>query len=294
MKKLNLIIYLLPFFTFSQEYLISKYEKLDFENKYNEYSKMFELENKDAFILKIDLHKYIIINENEGFLINIIESEEIIINKQKLTLDELKYSNKMLDSLKEVNPFKFNVTKKEDGDEMIILDCNEIQLELYKGNYKMTFNSYCPQDYIKEKFPYFKERLLLLNSHNYFHTLFHDEELEKLENADTLYLDFNTKDVLLKKLKFKKTSSKNINEFKFKFSDKSELIFKSIINDKSKYEINKSNFKKNDKIAIIDINTINKYRYGIIKKILYEKKNIYLILNKCFFSRKNKLKRIFL
>jgi hypothetical protein len=169
MKKILLIIYLLPIFGLSQNYLISKYEKLDFDNKFDEYYKMFEIESKDNLILKIDLHKYVVVNENEGFKISVIESENLIINKQKLTSGELKYSNKMLDSLKKINPFKFNVAKKEDGTEMIVSDCNEIQIEAYKGNCKMIFNSYCPQDYIKEKFPYFEERLLLLNTYNYFH-----------------------------------------------------------------------------------------------------------------------------
>jgi hypothetical protein len=294
MKKILLIIYLLPIFGLSQNYLISKYEKLDFDNKFDEYYKMFEIESKDNLILKIDLHKYVVVNENEGFKISVIESENLIINKQKLTSGELKYSNKMLDSLKKINPFKFNVAKKEDGTEMIVSDCNEIQIEAYKGNCKMIFNSYCPQDYIKEKFPYFEERLLLLNTYNYFHSLFYDKDLEKIKNADTIYLDFNLRNVVLDKLQFEKTSSKNLNHFKFKFSDKSKLIFNSLIKDESDFEVDKKDFNQKENIVTISINTINKYRHDIIRRVLSDKKYVYLIRNKSVFSRKIKFKRIFL
>ncbi len=267
---------------FAQNYVISEFEECGSSLRYPKLFEHFQNQDKDITILRLNSRHYLTFKDNLIYKYNVAESENLILEKEKLSKDETYYYKKLLDTLRTINPSLLNITENEKGEKIVVEDGETFQIELFKENCKVNYSSYSPNVYIENKYPSFKERKKFVDVFNSMKALFYDIEYENLKRIDTIYLIYEKLNET-RNLKIEKTLANNISIYSFLFSDNKNLILKTLSQER---EVVK---KKaiNNKVKI-DLSTINKYRFSAMFEILSNKKAIYIIDKEENF-KKNKI-----
>ena len=179
MKKI-ILLFFISFSSFAQQSVISKYERSDVDYEGAHYAKLLNIDNKNNLIIKVESEKFIVYEDSAVYRFYIDWDKSI--NKKKLSASETLMCYKHLDSLKTINPYNLNVTRQTktdspSGAEFIdVQDGFSYRLSLFKNDLTVNYETYSPEIYIEEKFPFYKEREKLLNAYNYFASLFKDAE----------------------------------------------------------------------------------------------------------------------
>lgn len=273
----NLLFLIILFFTlasFSQNHIISEYEKYDYEKKGQNYNNVLKLDDKNSLVLKLN-NKFIIYkDESEISTISIGYLSSNIFYTKKIKEHQLINYKNILDTIKNINPSLLNETKNIDG-EMVIEDGINYNLELYKNNYIVNYNTYSPEAYIEYKFPFYKERIRFMKVLEVVNNLFYDDEYEKIRNRDTIYLNISSKDYLtLEKLKIKKHSDKFKDLYIFTSLNNHKISVDKKDKNKKDVKFNKKEFLEKNKKSIIQLDFIDKYGLEIFQD---KKKSIYII-----------------
>ncbi len=174
---LNYMFFLLfSISSFGQSPVISQYEKADIEYKGNHYSEILGVNKNETVIIKIDTNRFIVFSENNG-IYRYQTADNKILTKHKILNKEAIKCFQYLDSLKSINPSNLNITEKkvigQDVAESIkVEDGSFYNIELFKKDITIQYISYSPEIYIEHKFPFYRERLKLLNDYKYYISLF--------------------------------------------------------------------------------------------------------------------------
>jgi hypothetical protein len=266
----------------SQENNISKYESFDYEYTGVDLIKKFQIENKESLLLKYTNEDYLVFDNEEVYKINYIQSENILVYKIKLK-DELKeICFQILNSLKKINPDNLNIIKNEAGTILTVQDGFDYSLDLFKSNAKITYETYAPEAYINNKYPYYEERETVLNAFINLKKVFYNEEIEEIEKLKTIYIVIDDKNDY-NKIKIETKKLQKLTQTNFIFSDFKTLTFFHTNN----VYIRKEDLYKNHQTEIIPFEIINKYRYKKSLGFLSGKKTIYLV-----FIKNNKCKKV--
>lgn len=263
------LLFFLHFFAFGQSVMFSKYEKYDFENKEGKYENMLKTECRNQIMIKLNEHHFLTFSENDAYRYVVDESENVVISKRKLSEKETILLSKSLDTLKGIDPILLNSTMDLNGSEIIIEDGTTFQLEIFKNKSWINFITVAPETYIKNKFGNYKHKLSFVNVFNSLNNFFYDEEIEKIKNADTIYIVFD-KNKRYDNLNIKINSFKNNDEYVIKFSDSKSLILNTYKNNKNKNMLN-------EKSVEINLEFINKHRFNKTLEILTSKKAIFIL-----------------
>ena len=244
------------------------------EKKGEKYNKLLKLDYKNTLVLKQN-NKFIVYkNQSDISKASIGYLSGDIFFIEKINEPQLINYRNILDTINNINPSLLNKTENIHGD-MIIEDGINYNLELFKDNYVVDYNTYSPEDYIKYKFPFYKERIRFMNVLERVNNLFYDDEYEKIKNKDTIYLNISSKDYAkLEKFRIRKISD----------DSKDLYIFTSLnnhtINVTKKYykntiiNFNKRFFFEKNKSSIIELDFLDKYGLNILQD---KKKCIYII-----------------
>lgn len=264
-----------------QNHIISYYEKYDLDNKGQNYSEALKLDDKNSLILK--LNNLFIIYKTNGEILRIsrgyLNDKKLYVNK----IDELQKSlyKNILDTLKSINPSNLQKTKKEEL-EITINDGTEYSIELLKDNYLVDYVTYSPEVYIKEKFPFYKERIKFLKIIEKINNLFYDQEYVNINNRDKLYINTTLNQYEnLKDYNIEKISDNFKNLYIFKSLENKILITDRKYIKSKPLKINSKIFLSENKESIIKWNFIDKYG----PEFLNDK-------NKCIFTINQKSKTI--
>ena len=171
----NYIFLLLSISAFGQNHTISQYEKADVSHKGRNYAERLKIDNNKSVLLKIEENSFLVFNENDGVYRYYLTPDALIL-KNKIADSESVKCLRYLDTLKSINPSVLNVTERKtngiDSVESIhIEDGATYNLELFKNDVTVYYSTYSPEAYIEHRFPFYKERLKLLNAYNYFTSL---------------------------------------------------------------------------------------------------------------------------
>lgn len=204
MKNIFFLFFLVA--SYGQQSTFSKYAKADLDYIGQAYLKSLQIENENAVLLNISEKKFVVFKDSTVYRFYIDWDKSI--NKKKLSASETLLCLNHLEILKSINPYNLNVTKQVKTDSLDAIEYIDAQdgisykLCLFKNNLTVSYETYSPEIYIEEKFPFYKEREKLLNVYKYFDSLF--EEVEAFKNCDVIneilsnkeiakYLPFNSK-----------------------------------------------------------------------------------------------------
>ncbi len=187
MKKIILIFFLLSFYfslgLFAQQSILSKYERADINYEGQQYAKLLNIDNKNQLILKLEQEEFIVYEDSAVYRFYIDWDKSL--NKKKLSASETLMCYKHLDSLKTINPYNLNVTKQMKMDSLDAIEYTDVQdgisykLCLFRNDVTVKYETYSPEIYIEQKFPFYKEREKLLNAYKYFNSLFEEAEITR-------------------------------------------------------------------------------------------------------------------
>lgn len=198
MKILKLIFLLFFVTSYCQESIFSKYAKTDLDYDRRTYLKLLQIENKDALLLKIEKKRFITFEESVAYRFYIDWDKSI--NKKKLSASETLLCFNYLETLKSINPYNLSVTKQVKIDSLNAIEYTDVQdetpyrLNIFKNNLTVGYETYSPQFYIEQKFPFYKEREKLLKAYKYFDSLF--EEAEATKNCGVIHEILNSQKFL--------------------------------------------------------------------------------------------------
>lgn len=184
MKKI-IFLFLFSFSLFAQQPTLSKYERADVNYEGQQYAKLLNIDNKNQLILKIRQQEFIVFKDSTVYRFYIDWDKSI--NKKKLSASETLLCLNHLETLKSINPYNLNVTKQVKTDSLDAIEYIDVQdgisykLCLFKNNVTVSYETYSPEIYIEQKFPFYKEREKLSTVYKYFNSLF--EEVKATKNC---------------------------------------------------------------------------------------------------------------
>jgi hypothetical protein len=282
---------------FSQNHIISEYEKYDYQKKYSNYYSLLN-ENENLFVLKVDDYKFIVFKSDMTiYKINVGYLSGGVVRKQKIEDAKLIQYKAVLDSLNKINASVLNITTRKDGNSIIIQDADTWGLQLFKGNYVVDYSSYAPYECIEFKVDYYQERIKFLNAYKKAHELFDnkdDQEYENIKKSDTLYLKINKTDSLrLKKLKIEKSSHNFTNFYSLKSVTNHTIVVKTKYDNKDISSggiltMNSKKFVSKNKDKIIELDFLDQYGLDLL---LNQNKIIYVIDDNDYKKKKMTLQR---
>lgn len=185
MKILLSYFFLLNFIVVNaQNFVISRYEKGDIKYQGEFFAEKLKVDAKTALIFKLEDYKFIVFDENDNIYGYQLSSKYDI--EYKFQIRKESYDNCMLhmDSLISINPSTLNYIEKKDSEGRVtegvkVEDGLIYKLELFKQGITIGYVSYSPEIYIEQKFPFYRERLKLLNAYKYFRDFFDKNEESK-------------------------------------------------------------------------------------------------------------------
>lgn len=255
---------------FSQSFTISEFEKCDTNNKSQKLVQDIQGQDRNVTILKLNDYNYLSFGD-DVYKYNVVESENLILHKEKLLPKEASYCNRLLDTLRDINPSLLNINKNENGDRIVVEDGVTFQITLFKENCTVKYSSDSPDIYIKNKYPNFEERKKFLTVFTHMQSLFYDKEYEDLKKVDTIYLLYDRSDKT-RNIKIDKVSDDNESTYSFLFSDGKSLNLRTLYG-----EVKTVKEKSVNNEVKIDLNTLDKYRFKAMFELLSNKKAIYII-----------------
>ncbi len=280
---LTAILLIVTCYCFSQDHIISKYEKYDYEKKYSNYYSLLN-ENENLLVLKVDDYKFIVFeNQTTIYKLNVGYLSGGVLRKQKIENAKLIPYKAVLDSLNKIDASVLNITTRKDGNSMIIQDAGTFSLQLFKDNYVVDYSSYAPYECIEFKVDYYQERIKFLNAFKKAYELFNnndDQEYQEVTKYDTLYLKINKIDSLkLKKLKIVKSSHDFTNFYSLKSLGDHTIIVKTKYDEKEVSKggmltMNRKKFVSKNKSKTIELDFLDQYGLDLL---LNKKKVIYVI-----------------
>lgn len=283
---------------FGQNHTISQYEKADVSHKGRNYAERLKIDNKKSVLLKIEENSFLVFNENDGVYRYYLTPDALIL-KNKIADSESAKCLRYLDTLKSINPSVLNVTERKtngiDSVESIhIEDGATYNLELFKNDVTVYYSTYSPEAYIEHRFPFYKERLKLLNAYNYFTSLLKYPQKKNYSpnqnRTDSLYIIFDYKMIDgIGKSWVKKPNNDEIFSVWNTENDSIVFIKENAIQGQNSY-VSRRFLKKRKSEKVINIDDLIKLNIMEYRKLM-ENNFIFLIHEKAI-SKKIKLNRI--
>ena len=226
-------------------------------NKWDYYHDLLRIQDDNTVILQFDTTKFLVYKNKKVYQYILSLDNEIVLKKQLDRAVENQFFI-VLDSLKKINPLELNITKKENV-EIEVQDGNNYELKLYTKDKAIAFHSYEPETYIKEKFPYYEQRIAFLKVYHFISGIFYDENYNKIKNSDVVYIYLDTtKDI----------KDNNYNVYFSKTKSPNLTFISKRVND----EIRGKSFIISQKPKIIDMTFFLKYGYKASYNALQNKK----------------------
>ena len=257
-------------------FLISNFEKFDTAKEGKKLRDLYNLDDK-SLIIKLDSGKNIILVNNKMYFVKSTIAKPFEIKQVEDTV-KLRY-NKIIDSLKLINPLSLNEIKNKDGDQLNIQDGSERKIEFFKGDYKLELNSYAIENYIDFGVLNLDKRIKFLKFYNDLNKTYYDSNYKKLFNQDTLYVFFKKDKFQLKNFYVREDITKINGSIDYFFSSKySSLNFYLTFmhSDKNQITVKKNKFLKQNKSRILDYTFFNNYN-SFESFNLFKNKVVYLI-----------------
>jgi len=260
MKKTILITLFTLFInnSFSQEYLISKYEK---EN--NNVENLYHLFNAKSSDIIVNLNDFqvLVFSENTAILYK-------KINQSIFEYAKIKFDNDIIDGwfnkISKLNPeqVKFSLVEVQDG--------AEYSMKIYKENKMLELYANSPQVDIENKVSFYEQKETFLNIYNNLRLLFQDSNFNKLKNASSVYIQIEKND---------EKDKQSINNKDIKKGREIFLMGNgNLILYTDNLLVSKNELKEK---LIVSYKALKMYSKSEMKEIFNKKKQIFVITDSC-------------
>jgi hypothetical protein len=278
MKQIILMffLFLISFNNFSQDkeknHEISEFEKTIDKNQLENLIKYFNFD-KTKLLISLNEKKYVLFSVDSLTLFKVRGNKIIKMNsKNSKIISEVNFNN-----LFKINPLNLNETNLNESI-IKVSDGHEYKMVIYKSDKNLTLESYVPEIYIKNEYPYYQERKVFLENYNILNNLFEDENYLKIKEAKKVFIKFDS----------------NTGQSKRIIKDKNILVGNEIfnINGVEFFSVAKAKnivLRDYDDAIIIDSEFLKHYFTDELYFLLKENKNEIFIIESCRTS-KNKFK----
>lgn len=297
MKSVILLFFCLSFNVFCQNiksindslYVISKYESNDLDKQGEHLRKILNLHEEDL-ILNLNDSKYVCLIDNTVFC-KVICGNKLI---ETIKLDKIKSDSCItyIKKLFELNPSDLMVDIGKNGNKLHIEDGTNVTIKIYKSDKKIILDSFSPELYIREKFPFFEKRILFVKSYSKLLSFFYDEEFYRIKALDTLYVYIERSKKEKKFVNINLINNTRSIEYHFTFDDLSVNFTNFFLQENAIFTIDKKQFFKNNN-KIVRLKYLNKFCACDLDNLIHSRhRSVYLIDSNDFKKRKVKLRKV--